>query len=531
MERKTEVLNSYALISVSDKTNIAEVARALVDQGVNIISTGGTLKVLQENDIPVKAVESFTDFPELMDGRVKTLHPKIHGGILANRKIDHHMDELKDHEIPKIDYVIANLYPFEETLLNPDHTSEDLIENIDIGGVTLLRSAAKNYQAVSIVTDPKDYPSFIKAIETDGKTSKSFRKYLALKAFQSTAHYDTIIAQSLAERKPSAFDDQFEWPFANFSFTNKEVLRYGENSHQKATYYKATQPKNNEIASANQLNGKALSYNNIKDADTALKIVQEFQEPMAVSVKHMNPSGAAIGKTIEEAFERCYKADSTSIYGGIVAVNRPVTLALAERLSEIFLEIIIAPEFEKDALELLSKKKNLRLLEVDTTASSTSDDQLSLTSVSGGLLVQTEDDASELDDPSQFELMTDRKPTEKELKAMQFNMKIVKFVKSNAIVVGNEYMTLGVGAGQMNRVQAADIAIKQAEANEDNLLSTFVMASDAFLPMADTAELAAKHNISAIIQPGGSIHDDKSVEVCNAENIAMVKTDRRHFRH
>lgn len=525
------MLNSYALISVSDKTNIAEVAKALVDKGVNIISTGGTLKVLQDKNIPVKAVESFTEFPELMDGRVKTLHPKIHGGILANRKIDHHMDELKDHEMPKIDYVIANLYPFEETVLNSDHTSEDLIENIDIGGVTLLRSAAKNYQAVSIITDPKDYPNFIQQIEINGKTSETFRKYLAIKAFQSTAHYDTIISQTLAESQPITGDDQFEWPFATFSFTSREELRYGENNHQKAAYYKATQPKANEIASANQLNGKALSYNNIKDADTALKIVQEFQEPMAVSVKHMNPSGAAIGETIEEAFERCYKADNISIYGGIVAVNRPVTLALAERLSDIFLEIIITPEFEADAFEFLSKKKNLRLLEVDTTASENSGDQLALTSVSGGLLVQSADEASELNDPSQFELMTDREPTDKELKAMQFNMKIVKFVKSNAIVVGNEYMTLGIGAGQMNRVQAADIAIKQAKANDDNLRSTFVMASDAFLPMADTAELAAKHNISAIIQPGGSIHDDKSVEVCNAENIAMVKTDRRHFRH
>lgn len=529
-------MTQYALLSVSDKTNILEVAKALTDRGIKLLSTGGTYQTIEASGLPVESVDSYTGFPEMMDGRVKTLHPKIHGGLLGLRSHPDHVAAMAQHKIRAIDYVIVNLYPFKETIIKPNVTLAEAIENIDIGGPSMLRSAAKNYQAVTVVTDPSDYETLIAQLQTNGKTSVEFRQYLSGKVFQLTSHYDTLIADYL---KQFATDDSFEahsWTHKTLTFIEKESLRYGENSHQSANFYKQINPPAFSIGAANQINGKELSYNNLKDADAAIKIAREFNEPVAVALKHMNPCGVAIADTIEQAFDRCYQADSISIYGGIVVVNRPVSLALAEQLATIFLEIVIAPSFDEDALARLRRKKNLRLLTVDFSATQDSY-QEELVSVSGGLLVQDADQSNELSldlvtsIPETWQVATKRQPTTKEIAAMNFGMKVVKHVKSNAIVVTNDFMTLGIGAGQMNRVGAAEIALAQAETKEAVLRETYVMSSDAFLPMADTAELAKSRGISAIAQPGGSVHDDASIEVCNHHELAMVMTGIRHFRH
>ncbi|OYQ68240.1 bifunctional phosphoribosylaminoimidazolecarboxamide formyltransferase/IMP cyclohydrolase [Aerococcus sp. 1KP-2016] len=527
---------TYALLSVSDKTNILTVARKLVEKGVQLLSTGGTFKAIQEAGIPVQTVDSYTGFPEMLDGRVKTLHPKIHGGLLGLRDSAEHQATMKEHEIAAIDYVIVNLYPFKETISQNDVTLQDAIENIDIGGPSMLRSAAKNYQSVTVVTDPADYDTLISQLDQDGQTSFAFRQYLAGKVFQLTSHYDTLIADYLKDFNAGEQDFPVnEWAHKTMTFIDKESLRYGENGHQKAAFYKTLNPAANSIAAAKQLHGKQLSYNNLKDADAALKIAQEFDEPVAVAVKHMNPCGVAVGATIEEAFDRCFQADNVSIYGGIVVVNRPVTLALANELAKIFLEIIIAPSFEADALARLEKKKNLRLLTVSF------DEKVApyqeFISITGGLLVQDADLSDELPReeitalPEQWTVATTRQPDQAQLDAMNFGMKVVKHVKSNAIIINNEYMTLGIGAGQMNRVGSARIAIKQAEEKDSALKGAYVMSSDAFLPMDDTATLAHEHGIKAIVQPGGSIHDEDSVVVCDANDMTMVMTGNRHFRH
>ncbi|UUX35025.1 bifunctional phosphoribosylaminoimidazolecarboxamide formyltransferase/IMP cyclohydrolase [Fundicoccus culcitae] len=530
-------MTQYALLSVSDKTNILEVAKALNNQGIKLLSTGGTYKTIEASGLPVESVDHYTGFPEMMDGRVKTLHPKIHGGLLALRNNPAHMEAAKNHHIRLIDYVIVNLYPFKETITKKEVTLADAIENIDIGGPSMLRSAAKNYQSVTVVTDPADYATFINQLETKGQTNFEFRQYLAAKVFQLTSHYDTLIADYLTQFNQTTDFESHPWEHKTLTFSDRQSLRYGENGHQSASFYKQINPPAFSIGAAQQLHGKALSYNNLKDADAAIKIAREFTEPVAVALKHMNPCGVAVADTIETAFERCYQADSVSIYGGIVVVNRPVTLALAKRFSDIFLEIIIAPEFEADAFTHLQRKKNLRLLTVDFTQAEDSY-QEEYVSVTGGLLVQDADASDELVKdsyqtmPTTWDTPTKRQPTAKEQAAMNFGMKVVKHVMSNAIVVTNDYMTLGIGAGQMNRVGAAEIALKQAEEKAADLRNdVFVMASDAFLPMADTAELAHQHGITAIIQPGGSIHDEDSVAVCDQADMAMVTTGIRHFRH
>lgn len=529
-------MTQYALLSVSDKTNILEVAKALTDRGIKLLSTGGTFKTIEASGLPVETVDSYTGFPEMMDGRVKTLHPKIHGGLLGLRTNPDHVAAMADHKIRSIDYVIVNLYPFKETITQKDVTLAEAIENIDIGGPSMLRSAAKNYQAVTVVTDPSDYETLIEQLQTAGETSLGFRQYLAGKVFQLTSHYDTLIADYL---KQFATKESFEsqpWKHKTLTFVDQESLRYGENSHQAADFYKQINPPAYSIGAAEQLNGKELSYNNLKDADAAIKIAREFKEPVAVALKHMNPCGVAIADTIEQAFDRCYQADPVSIYGGIVVVNRPVSLALAEQLAGIFLEIVIAPSFEKEALQRLRRKKNLRLLTVDFSVAQDSY-QEEYVSVSGGLLIQDADQSDELaldtvtEVPSAWQIASKRQPNAQEIAAMNFGMKVVKHVKSNAIVVTNDFMTLGIGAGQMNRVGAAEIALKQAEAKDASLRETYVMSSDAFLPMADTAELAHSRGITAIAQPGGSVHDDASIEVCDQHDLAMVMTGIRHFRH
>ena len=389
-------MTKYALLSVSDKTGIIEVAQTLVNNGIELLSTGGSFKTIEEAGIPVTAVEDYTEFPEMMDGRVKTLHPKIHGGLLGLRDNNEHIQAMNDHGISTIDYVIVNLYPFKETITKPDVTLADAIENIDIGGPSMLRSAAKNYQSVTVVTDPADYPTLIQQLTDNNESTYEFRQYLAGKVFQLTSHYDALISDYLDQfnKKEQNFEVN-QWSHKTLTYSEKQSLRYGENSHQSATFYKELNAPKSSIAAAIQLNGKELSYNNLKDADAAIKIAREFTEPVAVAVKHMNPCGVAIADTIELAFERCQQADPVSIYGGIVVVNREVSLELANALGKIFLEIIVAPSFSPEALERLTKKKNLRLLTIDFDEESNID-QEEYVSVSGGLLVQAVDQSNEL---------------------------------------------------------------------------------------------------------------------------------------
>ncbi|AZP05356.1 bifunctional phosphoribosylaminoimidazolecarboxamide formyltransferase/IMP cyclohydrolase [Jeotgalibaca ciconiae] len=522
----------YALISVSDKTDIEKVAEALIQSGLTLLSTGGTLKALEEANIPVLAVETVTEFPEMMDGRVKTLHPKIHGGLLGVRKNEEHKKAMSDHGIVPIDVVVVNLYPFKETIQHPNTSLLDAIENIDIGGPSMLRSAAKNYQSVTVVTDPRDYPLLIEQLTNNNETTLQFRQYLAKKVFQLTAYYDSLIAEYLTQQFDNIEAEKSnDWPHITLTYEHSQSLRYGENSHQAADFYTKLDAPEYSLANAVQLHGKELSYNNIKDANAALQIIGEFPEPCAVAVKHLNPCGVAIGSTIEQAFNHCFEADPISIFGGIVVLNRPVTLALAEKLHDIFLEIVIAPSFEEDAFQLLAKKKNIRLMTVHFSEKDNRP-EMEYASVSGGLLVQNVDCSSELTNPSEWETMTELVPTEKEKQALSFGMRVCKHVKSNAIVISNEYRTLGIGSGQMNRVGAAKIALEQAKnATKDMKDSLLIMASDAFFPMDDTVKLAHEYGVSSIIQPAGSLKDKDSIAACNELGMSMVKTGIRHFKH
>lgn len=508
-----------ALISVSDKTNIVEFAQSLIQNDVEIISTGGTKKVLEEAGIKTISIEEVTGFPEMMDGRVKTLHPLIHGGLLGRRDLESHMQAMEAHQIKPIDYVCVNLYPFKETIVKADVTAEEAIEQIDIGGPSMLRSAAKNFASVTVVVDAKDYKKVIEELEANGETKLETRQALAAKVFRHTASYDALIADYLTnlsnEKDPES---------VTVTYNKKQSLRYGENSHQSAVFYEDQMAGPFSIAKAKQLHGKELSYNNIKDADAAIRMAREFTEPVVVAVKHMNPCGIGIGETIESAFDRAYEADSISIFGGIVVLNREVSLEVAEKLHKIFLEIVIAPSFSEKAMSLLSSKKNIRLLELDFSQANSGGKEL--VSVLGGLLVQDQNWIEVADQP-EWKVVTKTQPTEEQMKALAFNWKVVKHVKSNAIVVGNSERTLGIGAGQMNRVGAVKIAIEQA----DDLAKGAVLASDAFFPMDDSVAYAAEHGIKAIIQPGGSIKDQESIDKADEYGIAMVVTSTRHFRH
>ena len=508
-----------ALISVSDKKGVIAFAEGLIENGIEIISTGGTKRVLDEAGIPTISIEEVTDFPEMMDGRVKTLHPKIHGGLLGRRDLASHMEAMAASQITPIDFVCVNLYPFKETIMKSGVTEEEAIENIDIGGPSMLRSAAKNHQFVTAVVDPADYPVVLSELKELGGTSLATRKKLAAKVFRHTAAYDALIAQYLtgqvAEREPEKL---------TLTFDRKQDLRYGENSHQKAAFYETALPESYSIAQAQQLHGKELSFNNIRDADAALRIMREYQEPTVVALKHMNPCGIGSASTIFAAWNAAYEADPVSIFGGIIVLNREVDLPTAEAMHKLFLEIIIAPSFTPESLEVLKTKKNIRLLTVDFTVKDSTYTEETV-SVLGGLLVQDEDVAME--EKQDWQVVTDRKPTEKELAAMAFAWRAVKHVKSNAIVLANEHQTVGIGAGQMNRVGSVKIAIEQAGAKTKDA----VLASDAYFPMDDSVEYAAKHGIKAIIQPGGSIKDQASIDMANKYGVAMVFTGVRHFRH
>ena len=505
-----------ALISVSDKTGIVEFAKKLEKNGIDIISTGGTFRALKEAGVSVIPVSDVTGFPEMMDGRVKTLHPKIHGGILALRDNPGHLKAMEENGIIGIDLVVVNLYPFQETIKKPNVTREEAIENIDIGGPSMIRAGAKNYKYVTVVVDPTQYDDIIARIEGNTLTEE-FRLSLAQKAFLHTAIYDSAIANYLSKEIDG---DLFPSIFSP-SYIKKQDLRYGENPHQKAAFYVNSQMSGG-MAGAKQLHGKELSYNNIVDMEAAWNLVQEWKDEAAcVIVKHTNPCGAALGENAEDAFTRAFEADSKSAFGGIVAMNRPCDKAAAEKMKPIFFEVIIAPSFTEEALALLSEKKNIRLIEVKPTE----EKEWQLHKISGGLLIQTADDITET--KNDWTCVTKRQPTEEEWKALAFAWKVVKHVKSNAIVLTGEKVTYGVGAGQMNRVGAAEIAI--AEAGEK--CHGAVMSSDAFFPFGDTIEAAGKAGITAVIQPGGSIRDQESIDMANKYGIAMIFTGHRHFKH
>lgn len=513
-------MKKRALISVSDKKGIVAFAAKLVAANYEIISTGGTKSALDEAGIPTIAIDEVTGFPEMLDGRVKTLHPKIHGGLLGRRDLASHLEAMKAHDIAPIDFVVVNLYPFKETIEKADVTEAQAIENIDIGGPSMLRSAAKNFASVTVIVDPQDYEVVSQEIEEKKETTLATRKKLAAKVFRHTAAYDALIAEYLTEAVGEQVPEKL-----TLTYELKQTLRYGENSHQSAAFYQTALPKSYSIASAKQLHGKELSYNNIRDADAAIRIAQEFDQPAVVAVKHMNPCGVGIGETIFDAYMAAYDADPVSIFGGIVVLNRPVDLKTAEEMHRLFLEIIIAPSFEAAAFEVLAKKKNLRLMTLDFSQKEATDEEK--VSVLGGLLVQEQDHGA--DDFSGWEVATKRQPTESELVALAFAWKTVKHVKSNAIVLANDHQTVGIGAGQMNRVGAVKIAVEQMR--EAHKTEGAVLASDAFFPMSDSVEYAAKHGIKAIIQPGGSVKDNDSIAMADKYGIAMIFTGVRHFRH
>lgn len=508
-----------ALISVSDKTGIVDFARVLQEAGVEIISTGGTYRTLQEAGIAVQEVATVTGFPEMMDGRVKTLHPMIHGGLLALRDNEEHVKAAQEHGITMIDYVVVNLYPFAKTIEKQNVALHDAIENIDIGGPSMLRAAAKNYRFVVTVVDPEDYASIAQKVQAGQAFTEQERFALSAKVFRHTAAYDAIIANYLTQQTGEDFAEDL-----TLTFKKVQGLRYGENPHQKAAFYKSSIKESPSLVDAIQLQGKELSYNNIQDAGAAIDLLAEFQESTIVAVKHMNPCGVGTAPSIFGAWQKAFAADPVSIFGGIVAANREVTEDMAQELTGLFLEIVIAPSFSKGALEKLAKKKNVRVLQLPALSEAVVR-HVTLKSVTGGLLVQDADTATVTKE--NLQVVTKRQPTQQELDELLFAWKIVKHVKSNAIVLTKDGQTVGVGAGQMNRVGSAKIAAQQA-----GLLSQgSVLASDAFFPMPDTVEEAANAGVTAIIQPGGSIKDQASIDMADALGIAMVFTGIRHFKH
>ncbi|MDO5291944.1 MAG: bifunctional phosphoribosylaminoimidazolecarboxamide formyltransferase/IMP cyclohydrolase [bacterium] len=515
-----------ALISVSDKTGIVEFAKELVDLGIEIISTGGTYNKLKAEGVPAIEISDLTGFPECLDGRVKTLHPIVHAGLLAMRSKPEHMQQLKDLNIQTIDMVVVNLYPFKETILKDGVTRAEAVENIDIGGPTMLRSAAKNYQDVAVVTDPRDYETVLNELKENKEVSLDTKFYLMQKVFMHTSNYDTMIADFLKKER-----NDHELPETlTMTFEKVQDMRYGENPHQKAAFYREIGKKHGSLTDAKQYNGKELSFNNINDTNGALELLKEFTEPTVVACKHGNPCAVASDENIVEAYIKAFNADKVSIYGGIVVVNRPVTKELAEEMSKIFLEVIVAPSYEKEALDILCKKKNLRVLELPEIDVPQDENALDLKKVNGGVIVQTID--SKLLNEADLKVVTDRQPTEKEMEDMMFAWRVVKFVKSNGIALAKDKHTVGIGPGQVNRVWAAKQCVEHAKEliSEDATVGS-VLASDAFFPFNDTVEAAHKAGITAIIQPGGSIRDQDSIDKCNEYGIAMVFTGMRHFRH
>ncbi len=515
-----------ALISVSDKTGIVEFAKELVSLGIEIISTGGTYSKLKSEGIPAIEISELTGFPECLDGRVKTLHPIVHAGLLAMRSKPEHMKQLSDLNIETIDMVVVNLYPFKATILKDGVTRDEAVENIDIGGPTMLRSAAKNYQDVAVVVDPRDYETVLNELKSEKQVSLDTKFYLMQKVFMHTSNYDTMIADYLKKER-----NDHELPETlTMTFEKVQDMRYGENPHQKAAFYRVIGKKVGSIADAVQLNGKELSFNNINDTNGALELLKEFTEPTVVACKHGNPCGVGSDDNIVVAWDKAFDADKVSIYGGIVTVNREVTLELAEKMKSVFLEVLVAPSYQKEALELLQTKKNLRVLELRDIEVPQDKNAYDLKKVNGGLIVQTID--SELMNEEDLKVVTDRTPSEKEMEDMRFAWRVVKFVKSNGIALAKDKQTVGIGPGQVNRVWSTKQSIEHAaELIDENATKGAVLASDAFFPFDDCVEAAHQAGITAIIQPGGSIRDEDSIKKCNEYGIAMVFTGMRHFKH
>jgi phosphoribosylaminoimidazolecarboxamide formyltransferase/IMP cyclohydrolase len=520
-----------ALLSVSDKTGLVDLARALAGQGVELVSTGGTATALREAGLDVKDVSDLTGFPEMMDGRVKTLHPKVHGGLLAVRDDSDHMAAMAEHDIGAIDLVVVNLYPFAQTVARGAGRDE-IIENIDIGGPSMVRSAAKNHAYVAIVTDPADYPALVEALAAEGMTSPEFRKYLAAKAFAATAAYDSMIAQWFAfADRGEAFPDTLP-----LTLKRGDELRYGENPHQKAALYLPVGPHARGIAQAEQVQGKALSYNNYNDSDAALELVAEFRDgdPACVIVKHANPCGVAVRPSLVEAYEAAFACDSVSAFGGIIAVNRAIDGAAAEAMTQIFTEVVIAPDADPDARAIFARKKNLRLL-LTGGLPDPARPGLTLKSITGGYLLQSRDNGRV--GGGQLKTVSERRPTEQELADCLFAWTVAKHVKSNAIVYAKDGATAGIGAGQMNRLESARIAAWKARDAADKAgwpeprTTGSAVASDAFFPFADGLLAAVEAGATAVIQPGGSIRDDEVIAAADEAGLAMVFTGMRHFRH
>ena len=506
-------MTKRALISVSDKTNIVEFAKGLEKHGFEVISTGGTYTHLKNNGVSCISIEDVTHFPEILEGRVKTLHPKIHGGLLSKRGNELHNKHVAENNIEYIDLVCVNLYPFEATVKKEGVSEEEIIENIDIGGPSMLRSAAKNFNDVAVVTDINDYEKVLEELEQGGITYET-RRALAIKVFNTTASYDAAIANYFNKK------DKLVPERLTLSYKLQDSLRYGENPHQKAYHYVQDNNESYALQNAVQLHGKEMSYNNIQDASAALDILSEFDETTCVAVKHMNPCGVATGSSVFEAYSRAYEADPVSIFGGIVAVNGKVDKETAEKMHSIFLEIILATDYDEEALEMLTKKKNLRIYKL---SEKNNNHEQQIKSVRGGILVQDFNDKL----ADEYESVTEKKVDETQQRDIEFGLKVVKHVKSNAIVVVKDGQTLGIGAGQMNRVGSCKIALEQAGEKARGA----VLASDAFFPMRDSADIAADYGIAAIVQPGGSIRDQESIDACNEKGVAMVFSKIRHFKH
>ena len=506
-------MTKRALISVSDKTNIVEFAKGLEKHGFEVISTGGTYTHLKNNGVSCISIEDVTHFPEILEGRVKTLHPKIHGGLLSKRGNELHNKHVAENNIEYIDLVCVNLYPFEATVKKEGVSEEEIIENIDIGGPSMLRSAAKNFNDVAVVTDINDYTKILEELEKGG-ISYETRRALAIKVFNTTASYDAAIANYFNKK------DKLVPERLTLSYNLQDSLRYGENPHQKAYHYVQDNNESYALQNAVQLHGKEMSYNNIQDASAALDILSEFDETTCVAVKHMNPCGVATGSSVFEAYSRAYEADPVSIFGGIVAVNGKVDKETAEKMHSIFLEIILATDYDEEALEILTKKKNLRIYKL---SEKNNNHEQQIKSVRGGILVQDFNDKL----ADEYESVTEKKVDESQQRDVEFGLKVVKHVKSNAIVVVKDGQTLGIGAGQMNRVGSCKIALEQAGEKAKGA----VLASDAFFPMRDSADIAADYGIAAIVQPGGSIRDQESIDACNEKGVAMVFSKIRHFKH
>ena len=506
-------MTKRALISVSDKTNIVEFAKGLEKHGFEVISTGGTYTHLKNNGVSCISIEDVTNFPEILEGRVKTLHPKIHGGLLSKRGNELHNKHVAENNIEYIDLVCVNLYPFEATVKKEGVSEEEIIENIDIGGPSMLRSAAKNFNDVAVVTDINDYTKILEELEKGGISYETCRA-LAIKVFNTTASYDAAIANYF-NKKDNLVPEKL-----TLSYNLQDSLRYGENPHQKAYHYVQDNNESYALQNAVQLHGKEMSYNNIQDASAALDILAEFDETTCVAVKHMNPCGVATGSSVFEAYSRAYEADPVSIFGGIVAVNGKVDKETAEKMHSIFLEIILATDYDEEALEILTKKKNLRIYKL---SEKNNNHEQQIKSVRGGILVQDFNDKL----ADEYESVTEKKVDETQQKDIEFGLKVVKHVKSNAIVVVKGGQTLGIGAGQMNRVGSCKIALEQAGEKARGA----VLASDAFFPMRDSADMAADYGIAAIVQPGGSIRDQESIDACNEKGVAMVFSKIRHFKH